>query len=685
MRPIAKLLVAGALMAGGILADATASAQSRREFDVQFRVDPAYAPTWICTQVGAQFVPGGELIPSLQRVTGAGPTYEPPLANVFAPPSPHSDQASQSAQTTMEAKSLVDPALTSLAKSHETFRQKALGGAPLWSAGIRFAPPKDARRVACKQVVGDTAGPDRVAVIELRTKSGRGAFLGARVAGRMLRFQMEDVESTDEVVVQSLGGSYDVTSIPTSNGEAVLELHPRWEMREVRVAGATQRCVLVREDALERHYEDRLSLRNGSFSLPIPRGTGTLSVDVSTFDPDVGKDCSGSTYAQEHSGLQLVGTFDENDPVFTPRVKTFRFSTLRSCEPSAYMSCPNAWVSTNSTPCGDPLKTGDGRCEYTCELGTAGQMPLDVRLTLGPSNAPAASWLEHVVSADQALCAAPTDFGRKIVLDGWPDPKEIARADNHGDGISYIDVLGASGELYRLRPSQMPMPLLHIPSASSGAKLRYSLVGDRVYSEDVASVKDGQLHIRSPQDLAHHVEGIFELEGGYGGGAGSLFGPYGTILFGIRYLPSAATWYFEGRLSADVSGQQFVPFTGETESEPRFVAFVRFMNEGAMFWRVQRFLSLGASLGLGLGYPYSTSDQERVGGVRLNVPIGGVLLRVPLSPNIAIGLQARIFPDPLYSFKQSIDDVTHAFRGNPVKTSTESVFLMFGGGLTIRL
>lgn len=685
MHLIAKLLVLGALMAAGVLAATTASAQARREFDVQFRVDPAYAPTWICTQVGAQFAPGGDLLPFLQQVAGAGPAYEPPLKNVFAAPSPKSDPSSQSAQATTEDKSLVDPALTSLARSGETFRLKALRGIPLWSAAIGFATPKDARRIACKQFVSDSAGTDRVAVIDLHTKSGRGIFLGARVAGRMLRFQMEEVASTDEVVIQSLGGSYEGTSILTSNGEAVLELLPRWEMREVRVAGATQSCVLVKEDALGRHYEDRLSLRDGSFPLPIPRGTGTIALDVSTFDPEAGKDCSGSGFSPKHSGLELVGTFDENDPTFTPSVKTFRFSTLRNCEPSAYMSCPNARVSTNSTPCEDPVKTDDGRCEYTCVLKTAGQMPLDVRLTLGPSNAPAASWLEHVVSADQALCTAPTDFGIAIVLDGWPDPVNIWRGDNHGDGISYIDVLGASGEVYRLRPSQLPMPLLHIPSASSGAKLRYSLVGDRVYSEDVASVHDGQLHIGSPGELAHHVEGILELEGGYGGGAGSLFAPYGTILFGIRYLPSAPTWYFEGRLSVDVSGQQFVPFTGGAESDPRFLPFVRFMNEGALFWRVQRFLSLGASLGLGLGYPYSTSDQERVGGVRVNIPIGGLLLRVPLSPNIAIGLQARVFPEPLYSFKQPIDDVTHAFRGDPVKSSSESVFLMFGGGLTIRL
>lgn len=656
-----------------------ASAQPRPEFDIQLRVDPAYAPTWVCAVIDAPWVPGAERLPAVKDLVG-GHAYQPTDADPFVPGATKTLRA-------IEMASGVAPAFKALALSGRPFDRNKGRGKPLWSPSTDLSASETAdvdRHVVCKQVAGEGGAPDRVAVVSFKTKSGLGWLSGARVVGSMLRIKMDRVPDGDEAVIRSIGSSYQPTVTSSSNGEATLVLSPSWETRSVRVGGAAQACAFVTEDAGDLHYEDKVAIQGGAFSLPVPHGADSVTLHVWTFDRTSEHTCNEAGFSEKESSLELEGVFNGGDLVFQPGVKVLRFSTLRSCELPAYRECPSARVPSSSAACSGPDVTSQERCGYTCTLDSPGQLPLDVRLTMGASGL-SASWVERVVAADQALCTAPSDFGIQVVLNDWPSPSRIKRDYNLGDGISYVDVLGVGGEVYRLRPYQIPLPLLHIPSAASGAKLRYAIVGDRIFSEDASSVEGGLLLIAPPENLAHHVEATLNVGGGFGGGGSGLYGPFGAAMVALRYLPSAPTWYLESRLGLDISGLEFDPFTGGAETTPRSALFARFMLDQAFFWRFQRYVNLGASLGFGVGYPYLNSDQSRVGGLRGYVPVFTLLPRVPLPPHLSIDVLIRVFPEWIYSFAQPINDYTHAFRGNPVKTTTETPYWMFGVGLTVEL
>lgn len=246
-------------------------------------------------------------------------------------------------------------------------------------------------------------------------------------------------------------------------------------------------------------------------------------------------------------------------------------------------------------------------------------------------------------------------------------------------------------------PAPRPRPLVKLPRVSCEEPIAYRFVGERSFQQDSVSVKDGKLKLRSPMSTARVIyfavtlmpvsfQAIVAPKDLRMPRSGLLYSP--AIEASLVIRPSRATvrgWRFNVDATFIGSPRPYLALGDNDKSsdpEPQRSVYARWYV-GFSFvspWLASRrrshymgpALALGAGAQVGVGYPFSRSDIQRLG----KADAGLVALRLDLRVRLHRHIEAIVSPRVLLA--DEVIRFTTDLRGQPlVERSRAMVSILF--------
>ncbi len=312
-------------------------------------------------------------------------------------------------------------------------------------------------------------------------------------------------------------------------------------------------------------------------------------------------------------------------------------------------SCPRAELEAGITCVA--TRAGDS-CHYLCpeevDVGdpVALTPPLSVRFE---KEDPRQRWTDILSRVGQTLTSYVTGDTVYVHADlsDW-------RRDVPGSRIRHLEILGPDGSARRFPVGGTDR--IQIPLPSSGCEpLRTKAIGDRHYQEELAPVRDGEVHLGPPEKRARIM--TFNLLLAQGGmlafipdAPAAIDNPSYFVVLGqlsARFRPrrpKLARFSAELRLGGTI-GQWGYYGTGSLEDDPRRAdrkpLWIRFLVEPALVVDIVHPVSMSLGLGVGGAWPLRSEDVNDTGRFS---PIFAPSLdtRLAVRPWLSLVLQGRV-------------------------------------------
>lgn len=241
-----------------------------------------------------------------------------------------------------------------------------------------------------------------------------------------------------------------------------------------------------------------------------------------------------------------------------------------------------------------------------------------------------------------------------------------------------------------------PRPIVKLPRVSCDEPILYRYVGERAYHTDAISVKNGELRLPPPMASARWIHfGIAVLPASFqfivaprplsAPVSGGMYAPAleGSVVFKPT-RPALRGWRFNVDVTFTGGSRPYLALgndDGTSNPEPRRSTYARWFIGGSVVspWMGNRrrthylgpAAALGAGLQLGLGYPITRAEANRLGGVTVGLVALRFDLRVRLHRYIEAMVSARaLFGDEMLRF---VTDV----RGQPQVERTRGMISLW--------
>jgi hypothetical protein len=472
-----------------------------------------------------------------------------------------------------------------------------------------------------------------------------------QVDGNVVSLELQGALAKGQYLIGSVaGGSYrvDPHSEPTgADGSLRLPLVPRCQAVNIAVPVLTSSLgtvTLKRNDLCLSRESMNLGARD--IRVTVPRGAGDYEVELA-----LEKDAFRARWS------------DDQDPRQIRFQRTgISFSWKRHCYHGS-SACPGAVLLGSGIPCQNTPLTGSKSdvCHYHCDAPVESraviETPSGVRFT--GKNASEEVWTDILgTSGEQLDSYVPSDQRRLRVL-------EVPRQTLGLDRVRLTTARGDVHELERKATDARSERSIAFPGAGCSDSVRVDFVGGRSFESSVKTTSGGTIALESPRDAVER----WSWGGAVHAGVGMMFAEhfrtidrpwvYGGLL--ADFHPWEWRWYFEGRLGGILTERRYAMVydtphdPNDDEPQRDRVFYVKVPAEAlAMLQLGDTEWSIGPMVGLAVGHPLTSSDEDVVGAFDWSLTYG-VVANYGLSRAVALEFLVRASSlDEVYTFRSDL-------------------------------